>query len=106
MQQQAVHEEPAEPKVNLYMLRSERESNLRRRRTALSRLESQIEENDRKVKALEEQLADPDFAADYEAVTKASQEIAQLHQASEDLLMEWTQLSEELEQLENGEADS
>lgn len=105
-EQQAVEEERPEPKVNLYKLRKERESNLRRRRTALSRLESQIEENDRKVKALEEQLADPDFAADYEAVTKASQEIAQLHQASEDLLMEWTQLSEELEQLENGEADS
>lgn len=105
-EQQAVEEERPEPKVNLYKLRKERESNLRRRRTALSRLESQIEENDRKVKALEEQLADPDFAADYEAVTKASQEIAQLHQASEDLLMEWTQLSEELEQLENGESDS
>ena len=58
------------------------------------------------MKALEEQLADPDFAADYESVTKASQEIAQLHQASEELLMEWTQLSEELEQLENGESDS
>lgn len=105
-EQQAVEEERPEPKVNLYKLRKERESNLRRRRTALSRLESQIEENDRKVKALEEQLANPDFAADYESVTKASQEIAQLHQASEDLLMEWTQLSEELEQLENGEADS
>ena len=105
-EQQAVEEERPEPKVNLYKLRKERESNLRRRRTTLSRLESQIEENDRKVKALEEQLADPDFAADYESVTKASQEIAQLHQASEDLLMEWTQLSEELEQLENGESDS
>lgn len=105
-EQQAVEEERPEPKVNLYKLRKERESNLRRRRTALSRLESQIEENDRKVKALEEQLADPDFAADYEAVTQASHEIAQLHQESEDLLMEWTQLSEELEQLENGEADS
>ena len=105
-EQQAVEEERPEPKVNLYKLRKERESNLRRRRTALSRLESQIEENDRKVKALEEQLADPDFAADYESVTKASQEIAQLHQASEELLMEWTQLSEELEQLENGESDS
>ena len=105
-EQQAVEEERPEPKVNLYKLRKERESNLRRRRTALSRLESKIEENDRKVKALEEQLADPDFAADYESVTKASQEIAQLHQASEELLMEWTQLSEELEQLENGESDS
>ncbi len=104
-EQLAAAEERPEPKVNLYKLRKERESNLRRRRTALSRLEGQIEENDRKVKELEEHLADPEFAADYEAVTKASQEIAQLHQASEDLLMEWTQLSEELEQLEQEETE-
>ena len=102
-EQLAVEEERPEPKVNLYKLRKERESNLRKRRTALSRLESQIEENDRKGKALEEQLSDPEFAADYEAVTKVSQEIAQLHQESEELLQEWTRLSEELEQLEQEE---
>ncbi|MGI6254542.1 MAG: ABC-F family ATP-binding cassette domain-containing protein [Acutalibacter sp.] len=105
-EQQTQEEARPEPKVNLYKLRKERESNLRKRRTALNRLEGQIEENDRQVKALEEQLADPEFAADYEAVTKASQEIGRLHQESEELLMEWTQLSEELEQLESGETDA
>ncbi len=93
------------PKVNLYKLRKERESALRKKRTALRRLEEQIETNDKQAKALEEQLQDPDFAADYEAVTAASQEIAQLHQQGEDLLEEWSRLSEEIEAEENQERE-
>lgn len=99
-EQAAVEEQRPEPKVNLYKLRKEREANLRKKRTALSRLESQIEENDQQIRTLEQQLEDPEFAADYEAVVAASQEISGLHQKAEDLLMEWTQLSEELEALE------
>lgn len=99
-EQAAEEEQRPEPKVNLYKLRKEREANLRKKRTALSRLESQIEENDQQIKTLEQQLEDPEFAADYEAVVAASQEISGLHQKAEDLLMEWTQLSEELEALE------
>lgn len=100
--EQAVAEEqnPQQPKVNLYKLRKEREANLRKRRTALSRLEGEIEENDRQIKELESKLEDPEFAADYEGVVAASEEISQLHQRAEELLLEWTQLSEELEQLE------
>ena len=100
--EQAAEEEqnPQQPKVNLYKLRKEREANLRKRRTALSRLEGEIEENDRQIKELESKLEDPEFAADYEGVVAASEEISQLHQRAEELLLEWTQLSEELEQLE------
>ncbi len=105
--EQAAQEEqsPQQPKVNLYKLRKEREANLRKRRTALSRLEGEIEENDRQVKDLEGKLEDPEFAADYEGVVAASEEISRLHQRAEELLMEWTQLSQELEELEkeNGE---
>ena len=105
--EQAAQEEqsPQQPKVNLYKLRKEREANLRKRRTALSRLEGEIEENDRQVKNLEGKLEDPEFAADYEGVVAASEEISRLHQRAEELLMEWTQLSQELEELEkeNGE---
>ena len=105
--EQAAQEEqsPQQPKVNLYKLRKEREANLRKRRTALSRLEGEIEENDRQVKDLEGKLEDPEFAADYEGVVAASEEISRLHQRAEELLLEWTQLSQELEELEkeNGE---
>ena len=100
-EQAAAQEQNPQPvKVNLYKLRKEREADLRKRRTALSRLEEAIEENEGRIQALEEKLQDPEVAADYEAVTTASQEIAGLHEKGESLLLEWTQLSEELEELE------
>ena len=100
-EQAAAQEQNPQPvKVNLYKLRKEREADLRKRRTALSRLEEAIEDNEGRIQALEEKLQDPEVAADYEAVTTASQEIAGLHEKGESLLLEWTQLSEELEELE------
>lgn len=92
--------EKAPPKVNLYKLRKERESDLRKKRSALSRLEGEIEENDRTLRELEKKLEEPETAADYQAVTETSQTIAALHQKAEDLLLEWTGLSEQLERLE------
>ena len=97
---EAAPREEAAPKVNLYKLRKERESELRKKRTALSRVEGQIEENDRERAALAEQLERPEIAADYQAVTQTSQEIAALEAQGEALLQQWTQLSEELEALE------
>ena len=97
---EAAPREEAAPKVNLYKLRKERESELRKKRTALTRVEGQIEENDRERAALAEQLERPEIAADYQAVTQTSQEIAALEAQGEALLQQWTQLSEELEALE------
>ena len=99
-EREAVEEQRPEPKVNLYKLRKERESNLRKKRTALTRLETEIEEKDRQGKELEQRLEDPEFAADYEAVAEASQEIARLHEEAEQLLLNWTELSQELEEME------
>ena len=93
-------EEKPQPKVNLYKLRKERESELRKKRSALARLEQEIEENDRSRKALEQRLEQPEIAADYEAVTQTSQEIGKLQEVAEGLLLRWTELSEELEALE------
>ena len=99
-QQALPQEEKPQPKVNLYKLRKERESELRKKRSALSRLEQEIEENDRSRKALEQRLEQPEIAADYEAVTQTSQEIGKLQEVAEGLLLRWTELSEELEALE------
>lgn len=88
------------PKVNAYKLRKERESELRRKKGALSRLEREIEETDETLAALEARLSDPEISADYEAVTETSAQIAALHEQADALLAEWTTLSEELEQLQ------
>lgn len=88
------------PKVNAYKLRKERESELRRKKSALSRLEREIEETDETLAALEARLSDPEISADYEAVTETSAQITALHEQADALLAEWTALSEELEQLQ------
>ena len=98
-------EKKAEPKVNLYKLRKEREAELRKKRAALSRLEQEIEENDKALQALEEKLEDPTVAADYEAITEATGQIAALHEKAEALLTEWSTLSEELLDVEEEQKD-
>ena len=83
-----------------YKERKARESELRKKRTRLSRLEREIEENEERQGALEERLADPAVAADYEEVTAISQELEQLRQEGERLLEEWTKTSEEIEKMD------
>ncbi|MCI9116489.1 MAG: ATP-binding cassette domain-containing protein [Acutalibacter sp.] len=94
---QAIAEKKAAPKQNLYKQRKERDAELRKKRAALRRLETEIEENDGAVSELEKSLENPDIAADYEAVARISQEIAELREKADALLMQWTALSEELE---------
>ncbi len=96
---QAIAEKKAAPKQNLYKQRKERDAELRKKRAALRRLETEIEENDGAVSELEKNLENPDIAADYEAVARISQEIAELREKADTLLMQWTALSEELEGL-------
>ncbi len=90
-------EQEAPQKVNLYKQRKERDAELRKKRAALRRLETEIEENDGAVSELEKNLENPDIAADYEAVARISQEIAELREKADVLLAQWTALSEELE---------
>ncbi len=86
---------PARP--NLYRQRKERESQLRKMRTALARLEEQIEENETAQARLEQDLEDPETAADYERVTRLSQDLAALREENDRLLAQWAQASEALE---------
>ncbi len=93
-------EQEAPQKVNLYKQRKEREAELRRMRTALKKLEQEIEGNDAKRGELEERLNHPEVAADYEELTRVTEELTKLNARSEELLSEWTELSEELERQE------
>lgn len=97
--QQAQEEQGAEPKVNLYKLRKEREAEVRKKKSALARLEGEIEENDSAIAALEKKLEAPEIAADYQAITEVSEELSSLRERAEALLLDWSRLSEELESL-------
>ena len=91
-------------KPNLYKLRKEHEAALRKMRTALSKIEAAIEENDRELSLAENALSDPEIASDYEKITELSEKIAALRENAENLLLEWTELSESLEKEENDES--
>ena len=93
-------QENAPPKVNLYKLRKERESELRKKKSALARRERAIEENDAAQAAAGERLEDPAIAADYEALTQATEQLAALREEAEALLADWERLSQEVEELE------
>lgn len=96
-------EEGEKPSVNLFKERKARESELRKKRGALRRLEGAIEENEERQRALEEQLQAA--ATDYQRVTELSEELNQARQEGERLLEEWATLSGELEKEENREAE-
>ncbi len=94
-------EKKTEPKVNLYKLRKEREADLRKKRAVLARVEREIEESDNVIRQWEEKLQDPVIAADYEAISETTEKLASLHENADALLLAWTQLSQELDEMES-----
>lgn len=91
---------------NGYKLKKERDAMLRKLRAALSQCERKIEENDRTLAELEKQLGGPEIASDYEATLSLSGEIALHTQQADTLMLQWTEIStsiEELQQMRDGE---
>ncbi len=94
---QIQQEQKAPPKVNLYKLRKEQEAAARKQRAALSRLEQEIEDTDARRAQLEEQMLQPDTAADYQKIEALSAELLALSAQGEELLAQWTELSQQIE---------
>ena len=61
-----------EKKSNDYKLRKERESNIRKLKTALSRTEKEIEETEQRIEKATELLSSPEYSSDYEKAMKLS----------------------------------
>lgn len=94
----AIASENEQPKPeNPYKLRKERESRLRRMRGALGRLEEKIAENEREISERELLLSDEGISASYERLSEISGEMETLKEREEELLKEWGELSEALE---------
>ncbi len=89
-----------EKKPNDYKLRKERESNLRKLKSALQRTEKEIEELEEKIAESTELLSSPEYSADYEKAMKLSVEIDEMKQKEEELTAKWMEISEELESAE------
>ena len=81
-------------KVNEYTLRKKRETEERKRKTRLSKIESLIETNSRKQDEIKKKLEDDGISSDYLKVTDLTNELDILSQEEEKLYEEWELLSE------------
>ena len=91
------------PVKNDYKLRKERESEINRLRGKIKRLEAQSADNDAEIEKLNSLLESPEVASDYEKITEISDKIHTLSLLAEELLNEWEQCSERLDELQSGE---
>ncbi len=91
---------PVAPKVNEYKQRKELASELRKARTALSRIEQETEENDTALQTLAQQMQEPEIASDFKKTMELSAKMEQLNQRNEELLLQWEEISEKIEDLE------
>ncbi len=93
----AQQKQPVQKAVNDYKLRKERESELRKMRTRLDRLEQEIDQLDQSIAADTQTLSLPEVASDYEKAMELTAGIEQKRQKQEELLQDWSMLSEKLE---------
>ncbi len=92
--------EQTAPKVNEYRLRKEKAAELRKCKNALARLENENQENDDKIRALSEELQNPEIASDYEKAIALSAQLDELNSRNEEILLEWAELSQKIEEME------
>ena len=91
---QTVAAEKAPKKVNDYKLRKELESQERKKKTRLSRLEKELEESQIKRDELNDLLSTPEIAADFKKVMELTKTLEELNCSIEEMEMEWLELSE------------
>ncbi len=94
--EQAAASEPV--KVNEYKLRKERDAAIRKEKAELKRMEAAIEEKDRQITELENELQKPEVASDYQKTLEVSQQLDALHQESDALFQRWSELAQKYDE--------
>ncbi|MCI6771246.1 MAG: ABC-F family ATP-binding cassette domain-containing protein [Oscillospiraceae bacterium] len=87
------------PKENTYKKQKERESEIRRTKGKIARLEKQIDDLDEIADALQQEINDPDNAADYEKILELTNQLHENTEKQEERMLEWQELNEQLEDL-------
>ena len=95
--------EKAAFKENTYKKQKELESLKRRTRGKISRLEEQIDFLDGELEKIQGEISAPENAADYEKILTLTDKLHETTEKQEQLMLEWQELTEELEKLESGE---
>ena len=86
--------EKAPKKVNDYKLRKELESQERKKKTRLTKLEAMLEAAHKERDELNELLSTPEIAADFEKVMELTNKLEEMNASIEEMEMEWLELSE------------
>lgn len=89
----------AEPKVNEYKLRKERESEINRLRGKIKRGEAEIDRLDSEISEKNELLSTPEISSDYQKVLEVTEEINRLTQKQEELMQSWEEWNEKLQEI-------
>ena len=84
-------------KVNDYKLRKEMESQERKRRTRIKKLEEALTKAQAERDELNELLSSPEIAADFEKVLELTARLEELNTSVDEMEMEWLELSEQTE---------
>ena len=84
-----------------YKQRKERESTLRRLRTAAARAEAETAQLEQEIAALETEIAAPETAADFAALSALTARLEEKNAALEDAMERWAQAQEQLESAES-----
>ena len=95
--------EKAALKENTYKKQKELESLKRRTRGKISRLEEQIDFLDGELEKIQGEISAPENAADYEKILTLTDKLHETTEKQEQLMLEWQELTEELDKLESGE---
>lgn len=89
----------AEPKINDYKLRKEREGEINRLRGKIRRGEAAIEEFDVEIEKVNEELTSPEVSSDFEKVLELTDKLNILVLKQEELMKEWEEWNDQLTKL-------
>ena len=93
--------ETAKPKENTYKKQKEHESEIRKMKGRISRLEAEIDGLDEKISFFQEQINSPEISADYEKILSLTDELNKTVCEQEEKMQLWQNLNEELDVLIN-----
>ncbi len=86
-----------------YHQKKQRQSEIRRLKGAISRIESQIEESEAEIETINGELSSPEISADYEKTLELTDRLNNTNNKLEILYEEWSQSNELLGEMEGGE---
>lgn len=97
VEKQEVKEKAEKPKVNDYKLRKQKESELRKLKSAIARCENEINSLDEEIAQTEKELEKPENMADYEKIAEITTALDELHNKQNKLMSEWEEMQIKLE---------